>query len=84
MIVVSFESTHHAIFAEKMFQKSKLRMMTIPTPREVDKSCGISIQIAEEDIEEAKRIVERYRIGLKGIYAVSKGEKARQLYPESP
>lgn len=82
MIVVSFESTHHAIFAETMFQKSGLAMMTIPTPREVDKSCGISIRIGEEDIEEAKRIIERYRIGLKGIYEVVKGEKAKKLHPK--
>lgn len=82
MIVVSFESTHHAIFAEKMFEKAKLPMMTIPTPREVDKSCGISIKIEESDIPEAIRIIDRYRIGLKGIYEVNKGEKAIRRYPE--
>lgn len=81
MLVVSFESTHHAIFAEKMFEKADLTMMTIPTPREVDKSCGISIKIEEKDMQEAVRIVERYRIGLKGIYKVTSGAKAKKIYP---
>lgn len=81
MIVVSFESTHHAMFAEKMFEKAKLEMMIIPTPREVDKSCGISIKIEETVIQEAIRIIERYRIGVKGIYEIQKGQKLKKLYP---
>lgn len=83
MIVVSFESTHHAMFAEKMFEKSKLPMMTIPTPREVDKSCGISIRIEEKDIEEVVRIIDRYRIGVKGIYDVTADKQVSKIYPNA-
>ena len=45
--VIVFESAHYAIMAEKKLKKFLIK--TIPTPREVAASCGISILFNEQD-----------------------------------
>ncbi|WZL73123.1 DUF3343 domain-containing protein [Clostridiaceae bacterium 35-E11] len=49
--VIVFESTHHAIKTENML-KSKFSIETIPTPREISASCGLSIKFAPEVFSE--------------------------------
>jgi len=81
MLVISFESTHHAMFGEKMLKKSDLQIMVIPTPRELDKSCGISIKIEKEDMDSAVDIINKYNIAIKGVYEIEKNKKAIKVYP---
>ncbi|OJT74733.1 hypothetical protein BM530_14345, partial [Clostridioides difficile] len=51
MYIVSFNSTHHAIRSEKLFGENSLKVMALPTPREITASCGISIKFSFEDME---------------------------------
>jgi len=51
--VIAFESTHYAIMAEKKL-KGKFNIQTIPTPREITASCGLSIMFGEESLEDIK------------------------------
>ena len=39
MYIVSFNSTHHAIRSEKLFGENSLKVMALPTPREITASC---------------------------------------------
>lgn len=80
MLVISFESTHHAMFGEKMLKKAEIPIMVIPTPRELDKSCGISIKISDEDMEKSVEIINRYNIDIKGIYKIEKGKEVLKVY----
>ena len=57
MYIVSFNSTHHAIRLDKTLQESGIRATTLPTPREITTSCGISIRFLYEDIESVKKIL---------------------------
>ncbi len=81
MLIISFESTHHAMFAEKMLNKAAIEIMVVPTPRQIDKSCGISIKIKDEDMQEAVKTLAKYNIEVKGIYRLQ-GESAEQVYPK--
>ncbi|QZY55117.1 DUF3343 domain-containing protein [Crassaminicella profunda] len=45
--VISFESTHHAIQTESRL-KNEFVIETIPTPREISASCGLSIKFSLE------------------------------------
>ena len=48
--VVSFNSTNHAIQTEKML-KEQFKIATIPTPREITQSCGLSIRFYEYELK---------------------------------
>lgn len=43
MYLVAFDSTQQALLAEKRLKAEERVCKIIPTPREVDASCGISI-----------------------------------------
>lgn len=48
--VIAFESTHYAIMVEKKL-KDKYNIQTIPTPREITASCGLSIKFQGEILD---------------------------------
>ncbi|MCH4887351.1 DUF3343 domain-containing protein [Acidaminobacter sp. JC074] len=55
-LVITFESTHKAIKAEK--QLASLDVEIIPTPRQLSANCGISIKARVEDLEQIKEKME--------------------------
>ena len=72
MYIVSFNSTHHAIRLDKTLQESGIRATTLPTPREITASCGISIRFLFEDIEVVKNLVGTNDVDYKGIYKIQR------------
>ena len=74
MYIVSFNSTHHAIRLDKTLRESGIRATTLPTPREITASCGISIRFLYEDIESVKKILNENSIEYKGIYRIKRLE----------
>jgi len=51
-LVITFESTHMAIKAEKMLEG--LEVEIIPTPRQLSANCGISIRAELNDFQAIK------------------------------
>lgn len=78
MFIVSFNSTHHAIRSDKLFGEKGITCTTLPTPREITASCGISIRFLHKDIEDIKVILEGNRIEYKGIYNIKKVEDGKK------
>ena len=74
MYIVSFNSTHHAIRLDKTLQEAGIRSTTLPTPREITASCGISIRFLYEDIESVKKILNENSVEYKGIYKIKRLE----------
>lgn len=74
MYIVSFNSTHHAMRLDKLLDEESLRATTLPTPREITASCGISIRFLYEDIEKIKSILNENNIEYKGIYKITRLE----------
>lgn len=70
--IVSFNSTHHAIRSEKLLLDIGLKIMTLPTPREVAASCGLSIKFEIDDIDKIKSILKENSIDIKGFYHILK------------
>lgn len=54
---MTFVSTHHAIKVEEQLKQRNLRGDIVPTPREIDKSCGLSIKIPKDQLERAKELL---------------------------
>lgn len=73
--VVTFKSTHHAIQGEKKFLDiDKVKIRTIPTPREVSHSCGLALRFKLEDLSMVEEIVENEDIEIDGIYKVTRND----------
>lgn len=70
--VVTFQSTHHAIRGEKYFKEANLVIKTIPTPREITASCGLSIRFEIDKIDVVKDIIEKQELAIEGIYEIKK------------
>ena len=70
--IVSFNSTHHAIRTEKILTENNVKCTTLPTPREITASCGISIRFLYQDIEKVKEILTDSEVDYKGIFKIQK------------
>lgn len=74
MTLISFNSTHHAIKSEKLLKEKGYELTILPTPREITASCGISIAIDPEKIDEISEYLESNDIDFGGIYELIKSE----------
>lgn len=74
MYIISFNSTHHAIESEKILGSKNIKFTTIPTPREISASCGISIRFLEDDLEDIIKIFSSDNLLYKGIFKIIKNE----------
>lgn len=70
MNVVTFQSTHHAIAGEKHIKEEGIAIKTIPTPREITASCGLSIKFELEDLERIQAIIAQNQLSIEGIYQI--------------
>lgn len=70
--VVTFKSTSHAIKGESVFKDEGIKFKTIPTPREITSSCGLSIRFSLDDINIVEEFIESKDLAINGIYKMSK------------
>jgi hypothetical protein len=68
-----FNNTHGAMKAENYLKVQGMRITIMPTPTQITKSCGISIIIAEENLNEVKDIIDKQLIEVKGLYLKENG-----------
>ena len=81
MYVVTFNSTHYAIKFEKILKDADIKMMMIPSPREITASCGLSIKFDQSDVEKVTKHIEESHVDIYGIFKLTKiaGEKEKQV-----
>ena len=72
MYIVAFNSTHHAIRTDKVLNEKDLKVTTLPTPREISSSCGISVRFLESDMDTVINSLEENEILYHGIFKVSR------------
>lgn len=77
--IITFNSTHHAISGEKVFKNNEIPFKTIPTPREITLSCGLSILFSIEDIEKVKELHADEVLSIKGVYRYTLEGKNRDI-----
>ncbi len=78
MYIVSFNSTHHAIKTDKILSQSGVTSTTLPTPREITASCGISIRFLFNNIEKVNKILKENDIEYKGIFKITRLEDGKR------
>ncbi|WP_026895381.1 DUF3343 domain-containing protein [Clostridiisalibacter paucivorans] len=70
--IITFESTHHAIRGENIIKKLINNIRTIPTPREITTSCGLSIKFDISDKNAIIETIKKSNLAIKGIYKITK------------
>jgi Protein of unknown function (DUF3343). len=66
--MLTFENTLGAINGESELKEKKIKVEIMPTPTSITKSCGISIKVKSENIQEIKSLIEENKIRVKNIY----------------
>lgn len=80
--VITFKSTQYAIKADSVFSKETVNYRTIPTPREITRSCGLAIKFNLEELKIVKALIERNNLEINGIYKIvrdASGNKVEKL-----
>lgn len=75
--VVTFKNTHEAIKAEAEAKANGIKVIVIPTPTFITKSCGISLRIEESLLETFKSLGDK--VEYKGIYEQNGNEYIEQI-----
>lgn len=55
--IITFESVHYVIKAEKILKKAGINLRLIPPPREISSDCGMAIEILD-DIKGIRSLLE--------------------------
>lgn len=75
-LLVCFESTHQALYMEKVLKSHNIEFDIIPTPREITSSCGLSIKADDSVLKRLLQLIDDNDIEIMGIYKIVKnGEK---------
>ena len=56
--VLAFNSTHEAIRTESLLKRQGIAAEMIPTPRDIDVSCGLSIRFSEHAVDRIMDIID--------------------------
>ncbi|WP_422479625.1 DUF3343 domain-containing protein [Pleomorphochaeta sp. DL1XJH-081] len=54
--IITFDSTHHAISAQKTLSEKGISFRVIPTPVEITSTCGIALLVAVEAAPNCKNL----------------------------
>lgn len=76
--IVTFQNTHEAMKAERETVKNQIKVVVIPTPTYITKSCGISLKIEEENIQSIIKLVKSDNIKVKEIF-LRDGESVKSI-----
>ena len=76
--IVTFQNTHEAMKAEREAIKNKVKVVVIPTPTYITKSCGISLKIEEDSIQNIIEMVQSESIKVKEVF-VRDGESVKVM-----
>ena len=73
--LVTFKSTNFAMLGEGVFKENSFVFKTIPTPRDVSTSCGLSLLFFVEDVDKVKELVNQGELNIDSMYLYSKSSE---------
>lgn len=68
--VITFNSTSHALKAERIMKGKQQEILLTPTLREISSSCGLSLKFKPEMLELIYRELLKNNVAVDEIYAV--------------
>jgi hypothetical protein len=79
--VVTFASTTGALKGEQVMKDANQVFVIMPTPRELSTSCGLSLKIKPEDIEESYRVLHAGGVEISGVYHLTRDGNKKAIIP---
>ncbi|HHT63936.1 MAG: DUF3343 domain-containing protein [Bacillota bacterium] len=81
--IISFESTHYAMLVENKLKEAELKVNLIPTPRIITASCGLSLKIDSDVMEDVSKALKSYDLDatMFQIYRVIKNGNENKAIP---
>lgn len=70
-LILTFDSTHHAMRAEDVLKENELSIKTIPTPRDITLSCGLAIRANILDKDKIIYLYNEKKLDFKNLYEIS-------------
>lgn len=80
--LMTFKSTNFALQGEQVLKSENLAFKTIPTPRDVSTSCGLSLLFLIDEIDRVKDLINMGKIKIDGMYKYTKsseGSKSEKI-----
>lgn len=68
LYIMVFNNTHEAMAAEKLMETENIKVMVMPTPTYITKSCGISLRFNEESVEKIDNLIKDEKVKFKNVY----------------
>jgi len=69
--ILTFNNTHEAMKAESACVSEKIKVTMMPTPTYITKSCGISLKIDKDGLDNIKELVNSEKLTYKGIFELN-------------
>jgi hypothetical protein len=66
--LLTFESVHQAVRAEKLLCQAGIAVSAVPTPREIELSCGQSLLIYSEDERQVLAVIVEGRVQWRKLF----------------
>lgn len=66
--IITFESIHQVMKAEKILLDNDMEMKLIPTPRHISSDCGMVVEVDGTYLSQAKYILIQHDLPIEGIY----------------
>jgi len=79
--VITFASTSGALKGERIMKAAERLFVIMPTPREVSTSCGLSLKVRPEDIEESYQVLREGGVEIVGVYRLNQSGNKKSITP---
>lgn len=72
--ILTFNNTLGAINGEATLKQNGIKIEIMPTPTSITKSCGISIKVEIDMIDQVKKLIKEGKINIKNAYLKNNNE----------
>ena len=70
--VITFDSIHRVMKAERILKGEAISLSLIPTPRHISSDCGMVVRIECDGREKALEIIQKHGLTIEGVYVIGK------------
>lgn len=78
-VLISFETPHHTIKADKVLDEVSIEKAVYPIPREISRDCGMGLRLFQSDLERALQLFQEKGILYKKVFPLTDSDHTSLL-----